>query len=72
MVRAETIILFAGSISLFVVSPCCGFESFAATFQPNHRAVIKSTTSLNGLFDSFKTGGSGKDNLDEEVRPACI
>ncbi len=41
-----------------------------AAFTPNTpvpKTQLKTTTSLNGLFDNWGAGGSGKDRLDEEV-----
>jgi len=63
MVHTKTFVLFAGSV--FVVTPCRSFESYA-NFCRHDRVVGKSKTCLYGLFDSFKTGGSGRDRLDDE------
>ena len=35
-------------------------------FAPPHQAAVLETKLKMGLFDNFKTGGSGRDRLDEE------
>jgi hypothetical protein len=47
-----------------VLTPCYAFVSV----QSEARSSKSSNTSLNGIFDGFKGAGSGKDNLDDEVR----
>mmetsp|Transcript_6265 Transcript_6265/g.7290 ORF Transcript_6265/g.7290 Transcript_6265/m.7290 type:complete len:232 (+) Transcript_6265:55-750(+) len=66
MVHTKSVLLYAGSLSLFVSTPCHGFGSSVSRFYSHERLLAKSKTSLNGLFDAFKTGGSGRDDLDEE------
>lgn len=70
MVHTKSVLLYAGSLGLFVSTPCHGFGSSTTHLYSHESLLAKSKTSLNGLFDSFGGGGgSGKDDLDEEVRP---
>jgi len=64
MIHAKPMAL--ASLSLLVVAPCFGFQSSTVNVFSHDRAVGKSKIRLNGLFDAFKTGGSGRDQLDEE------
>ena len=51
-------------LTFVVLAPCYAFVSV----QSETRSSQKSNTSLSGLFDGFKGAGTGKDNLDDEVR----
>ena len=42
--------------------------AFMVTTSAARTRRTTTTTSLNGLFDNWGAGGSGKDRLDEEVR----
>lgn len=54
---------------LFIIAAVSAIDSSLA-FTPLHHGAVssrsKSTSSLNGLFDKWGAGGSGKDRLDEE------
>lgn len=42
------------------------FVTSACAFAPSSSKINASSTQLAGFFDNFRTGGSGKDRLDEE------
>lgn len=64
MVHSEKTAFLFGSLGLSLfLSPCDAFQCFTPNF---YRHETASSTTLNGLFDAFKAGGSGRDNLDEE------
>jgi hypothetical protein len=54
---------------LFIIAAAFAIDSSLA-FTASHHGVVasisKSTSSLNGLFDKWGAGGSGKDRLDDE------
>jgi hypothetical protein len=49
---------------LVVASTVSGFVPFSAS--TSRAEIDTSTTKLQGLFDGFRAGGSGRDRLDEE------
>ncbi len=57
-VRKERNIVLVAALSLTFISHCQGFAPTSTQ--------TTSTTSLNGLFDNWSAGGSGKDDLDDQ------
>lgn len=67
MFDKASITLTAFVIGAFVASTssCLAF-TVSASNNHNFGSSVSTSTSLNGLFDSWGAGGSGKDNLDEQ------
>jgi hypothetical protein len=55
------------SVSLFVLAAAAAATSVQA-FVPtsSSRTISRTNTELQGLFDGFRAGGTGRDRLDEE------
>ena len=61
-------VLFLSICSLLIAVPCNGLVSPTTRVGHISCSSIHSKTALSGWFDNWGAGGSGKDDLDEQVR----